>query len=254
MCHPEVPAGTPVPDVATRELWVELESGERMPAMLALPDRTPAPAVIVLTDMYGRSPFYDVITRRLAQAGFVALQPDYYFREGPLAAPTFDNAMARRTALQGSGTLRDLLVTLRWLASVPEATGRLGTIGFCGGGTFVLQLAAERKDLASVCYYGFPRGHGDPPKEPPAPVEITHKMTGPILGFWGDQDQPCGIQNVQALRSGLQAAAVKHEFHIYPGLGHGFLKQFLEDDEAEGYVEACASWTRTLDFYRKRLA
>lgn len=63
-----------------------------------------------------------------------------------------------------------------------------------------------------------------------------------------------GVENVEKLREGLRAARVPHEFHIYPGLGHGFLKAFLEEGSSPGYEQACLSWRRTLDFLRARLA
>ena len=52
----------------------------------------------------------------------------------------------------------------------------------------------------------------------------------------------------------LIRAGVEHEFHIYPGLGHGFLKAFLDDEKTPGYEQACTSWKRTLDFYRRCFA
>lgn len=71
MCHPEVPVGVAPPDVRTEEVAVPLAHGERMPALLALPETTPAAAVLVINDVFGRSPFYENLSRRLAQAGFV---------------------------------------------------------------------------------------------------------------------------------------------------------------------------------------
>ena len=62
------------------------------------------------------------------------------------------------------------------------------------------------------------------------------------------------MDNVETLRAALEAAGVQHEFHIYPGLGHGFLKASLEDPKTPGHDEACASWTRTLAFYRQCFA
>ena len=121
------------------------------------------------------------------------------------------------------------------------------------GGTFVLNLAARRDDVtATVSYYGFParptrEGAGD------SPIDTAAKMTGPILGHWGDQDAGVGMPNVEKLRESLTAAGVEHSFHIYPGLGHGFLKAFLEDESAPAYEHACTSWKRTLDFYRSKL-
>lgn len=255
MCHPEVPDGTPVPQARTENVQIEVGDGAAMPALLALPDQGPAPGVLLIGDMYGQAPFYDHLTRRLAAAGFVALHADYFFRQEPLTTFSFDAAMARRSTLDGAQSVRDFRTCLDWLAARPECTGALGTLGFCAGGTFVLNLAAERHDLATVAYYAFPDGgRARSASEPPTPLEAAHQMTGPILAFWGDQDAPVGMHNVQALQSTLQAVGIKHEFHVYPDLGHGFLKQLLDDEHAPGHRQASQSWERTLEFYRTRLA
>ena len=138
-----------------------------------------------------------------------------------------------------------------WLRGRREVNGTVSTIGFCMGGTQVLLLAARRDDLAAtVSYYGFPADA----RTEASPIERAAKMHGPILGHWGDQDTGAGMDNVEKLRSELAAAGVEHEFHIYPGLGHGFLKASLEDTKTPGYEQACTSWTRTLEFYRRCFA
>jgi dienelactone hydrolase len=252
MCHPEIPAGTPEPMVRTREVTIDVGPGQSMPALLAVPDDTaPAPGVLIINDIFGRSPFYEHLARRLAQAGYVALDPEFFFREGPLADPSREAAFARRGTLQGTRTISDLEAALDWLKAAPECSGMTGTIGFCMGGTFVLNLAAVRADIAgAVAYYGFPKAQRVSPTEPPQPLDVADRMRGPILGHWGDQDSGVGMENVEALRGRLKAAGVKHEFHIYPGMGHGFLKAFLDDESQPGYEPACTSWKRTLQFYR----
>ena len=119
------------------------------------------------------------------------------------------------------------------------------------GGTQALLLSARRRDIAAtVCYYGFPADA----RTEASPIELAPKMHGPILGHWGDQDAGAGMDNVEKLRAALVAAGVEHEFQIYPGLGHGFLKAALEDQKTPGYGQACLSWTRTLEFYRRSFA
>jgi carboxymethylenebutenolidase len=117
------------------------------------------------------------------------------------------------------------------------------------GGTLVLDLAAERDDLATVCYYGFPAATGVA-----APLNLADRMQGPILGFWGDQDAGAGMDNVQQLESLLKARGVEVEFIIYPGLGHGFMAASQLDPAHEAYDAACRSWTRTIEFYRTHIA
>lgn len=254
MCHPEVPAGVKPPEVKTAEVRIDVEAGERMPALLALPDRTPAPGVVVVNDVFGRSPFYENLSRRLAQAGYVAVDPEFFFREGALPDQSREAATARSQRLDQQRTVRDLGAAIDWLKGRGEVRGeKLGTIGFCMGGTLSLDLSIRGDVAATVSYYGFAARGGDSPTAPPKPLDLASKMKGRILGHWGDQDTGVGIENVEELRRRLVAAKVDHTFHLYPGLGHGFLKAFLEDESSPGYEHACTSWTRTLDFYREAL-
>jgi carboxymethylenebutenolidase len=245
MCHPEVPEGTAPPDVRTEEATIAVGDGA-MPAFVACPEHTPAPAVLIINDVFGRSPFYEHVARRLAQAGFVAATPEFFFREGPLPEPTRDAAMARAKRLDFSRTVDDMSAAIDWLRDRADTTDAVGTIGFCMGGTIVLLLAARRTDIAaSVCYYGFPADT----RTSARPIDLAAKMKGPILGLWGDQDTGVGMDNVATLDRELTAARVEHEFHVHPGLGHGFLKASLEDESTPGYRLACESWTRTIAFY-----
>src|SRR5713226_4342772 len=132
MCHPEIPAGTKAPEVRIEEMQVKVQGGA-MPALLALPERTPAPGIVIVNDIFGRSPFYEHLAGRLAQAGFVALDPEFFFREGPLPEPTREAAMARRPKLNEKRTLADLGAAIDWLRGRRDVSGRIGTIGFCMG-------------------------------------------------------------------------------------------------------------------------
>jgi carboxymethylenebutenolidase len=250
MCHPEVPPGVAIPDVRVEDAAIPVEDGA-MPTLAALPERVPAPGILVINDVFGRSPFYDHLARRVAQAGFVAITPEYFFREGSLPEPTREAAMARAKQLDFKRWGRDMSAAVDWLRGRSEVNGVIGTIGFCMGGTQVLLLAARRDDIAAtVSYYGFPADA----RTEASPIELAPKMHGPILGHWGDQDASVGVDNVVKLRADLEAAGVEQDFHIYAGLGHGFLKASLEDEKTPGYEQACASWTRTLEFYRECFA
>jgi carboxymethylenebutenolidase len=250
MCHPEVPAGAPIPDVRVADVTIPVEDGI-LPGLMALPELVPAAGILIINDVFGRSPFYDHLARRIAQAGFVAVTPEYFFREGSLPEPTREAAMARAKRLDFKRWGRDMSAAIDWLRARPEVNGGVGTIGFCMGGTQALLLSARRDDIAAtVSYYGFPADA----RTDASPIEVASKMRGPILGHWGDQDEGVGMPNVNKLRAALEAAGVEHEFHIYPGLGHGFLKASLEDDKTPGHAQACESWTRTLEFYRECFA
>lgn len=224
--------------------------------MLALPDRAApgsAPAVLVVSDVFGRTPFYESLAARIATAGFEALLPDFFFRVGALPERTREAAMERRERLDEQRSLEDLRGALRWLRG-RAAGGRIGTVGFCMGGTFVLDLAALEPDLVTVCYYGFPAGaHKTSPTAPPRPLDLADRMRGPILGFWGDQDAGVGMDNVAELARRLEAAGVDFDHRVYPGIGHGFLAASQFDPENDAYQSACESWTMALDLWRHHL-
>ncbi|MEA2507779.1 MAG: carboxymethylenebutenolidase [Actinomycetota bacterium] len=255
MCHPEVPAGQAIPEVAREEVSVSVPGGGEMPCLLALPENGSAAGVLVVADVYGRSPFYENLASRLATAGFAAILPDYFFREGALSEVSVEAAMERRSRFSERRALSDLHAAIDWLRSRSETTaGALtGTVGCCMGGTLVLGLAATRKDLASVCYYGFPAGSRAGDDNLPPPLKMLDEMSGPLLGFWGDQDEGVGMHNVEALIGGLEKRGVTVEHTIYPGLGHGFLARSNLEEGTDGYAEACDSWTRAIGFYREHL-
>jgi dienelactone hydrolase len=252
MCHPELPPGAREPNVRTEEVAVRASDGTSMPALLAIPERTPAPGVVIVNDVFGRSPFYEDLARRLARAGFVALDPELFAREGPLAEQTREAAFARAGRLDQTRAVADLGAAVEWLRAERRVSDAIGVIGFCMGGTIALDLAVRPDVGAVVSYYGFPKLKTKTPLSPPEPLAIVERMCSPILGHWGDQDQGVGLENVYAFRDTLAAAHVAHEVHIYPGLGHGFLRAY-QDPSAAGYEAACSSWVRTLDFFRSRL-
>jgi carboxymethylenebutenolidase len=260
MCHAEAPS-VPSPVAITEEVAIPLAGDEQLPALYAHPEPaagatgpTRASGVLIVADVYGRTPFYEDLASRLAGAGFHALLPEPFFRQGPLANRSREVAMARRAQLDDVLTIAGYHAAIDWLRARPEITpGRVGTIGFCMGGTYVLDLAAERDDLATVCYYGFPRSRPQGPRPGPSPIDNVASMRGPIIGFWGDQDAGVGMENVIAFAEAAKEHGVDLDHTIYAGLGHGFLAQALTDPDHSGHDQARDSWDRTIGFYHRHL-
>ena len=252
MCHPDCPA--PVRGgVGIVDERVELPGSDRsLPAYLVRPEADePVPGVLIVHDIWGANPFYQDLARRLAGDGFVALLPNLFAREGPLPAQTREAALAWRNGLDQARALADLATALAWLRDHPVTNGKVGTLGFCLGGTFVMLLAA-RDPLpdAAVAYYGFPV-FAPTERAPFVPLaEADRGRRSPLLAFWGDQDHGVGMENVATYDAALTAAGARHEFVIYPGLPHGF----LTFDPASPHHDAAAdSWRRTLTFLRLHL-
>ena len=225
-------------------------AGRPIPAFFARPEEQTAPSVLIIHDIWGANDFYHDVARRLAGAGFAALLPDLFVREGPLVEQTRDAARARGALLDYPTTLLDIAGAVGWLAEHPATSGKVGTVGFCMGGTLVM-LAAARDPLpdASVVYYGFPVF--DPTeRRPEVPIGETSSLRSPLLGLWGDQDHGVGMDKVEAYRAALAEADRVYELVIYPGPGHAFL---TFDPAAPWFTEAQDAWNRTLEFFREEL-
>jgi carboxymethylenebutenolidase len=243
MCHTDVPPGQATPAVVRREVTVPLSAGDAMPALHVGADG--AAAVLVVADVFGRSPFYEHLASLLAEAGFQALLPDYFFRQGPL--PTMDKqaAFARRAQLDERGTLRDLTAAVEWLRE--SGSGDVvGLIGFCMGGTLALDLASTADGVAAVAYYGFPAA---PPTEtsPPRPIDLVEELRGPVLAFWGDQDETVGLDSVKRYVA-VAPPGVSHR--ILPGLGHGFI---AAADLTDPDDPATQTWRESVEFLRRHV-
>lgn len=251
MCHQDCPAplrgGAPV---QTEDVLVDeqlYDSSDRLPTFVARPDHTPAPGVVILHDVWGANDFYHDVALRLAAAGFVAILPDLFFRQGPLAEQTREASQARRADLDQGKSLVDIRAAEGWLATSNLTTGAVSTIGFCMGGTLGL-LAAGREPVpaATVAFYGFPVRERTPvaPKLPMDDDELV-AVGSPLLLLWGDQDTGVGVENMHAYGRGLTHYGKPHEIVIYPGIGHGFL---TFDEANPAYDDAQDAWNRALAF------
>ncbi|MEJ7763198.1 MAG: dienelactone hydrolase family protein [Thermomicrobiales bacterium] len=249
MCH----AGNPAPageGLAIEETMVEVRVGDlAIPAFLATPGGEGRhPAVLVLHDIHGVNPFYEDLTRRLAAEGFVAMLPDLFVRQGPLAEKTPDATRARRALLDQRHALDDIARAIETLAGHARGDGTVGTIGFCMGGTFAM-LAAAREPVpdASVAFYGFP-APSPTERAPLLPLAEANSLRSPLLALWGDQDHAVGMDTVEAYRAALAEADRQFEFVVYPGVGHGFL---TFDPDSPTFTVSEDAWTRTLAFLRE---
>jgi carboxymethylenebutenolidase len=178
-----------------------------MPAVLTLPDGAegPVPGLLLIYEIFGMSDEMRRVARDLAAEGYAVLIPDVFARGRvrPLCV-----AATMRTMVTGSGAaMDDLEAARRWLADRPEVDGtRLGTIGFCMGGSFALLLARTGLYKVSAPFYGRPP---DLPRSCP----VVASFGGRDLGMRGAPEK---------LTADLDAAGVPHDVKVYPEAGHSF--------------------------------
>jgi dienelactone hydrolase len=250
------PPPDPLVDTHASEVEIPSTTGEAMPALLVhAPAGPPRPAVVIGGDITGaRNHFIDGIAHELGRAGFDALVPEFFFREGPLVEPDRAAVFARRAQLDDVRAIGDLGAAIDWVRGrdgAGGAGGAVGVLGFCMGGTFALNLAATREDLVTVAYYGFPGPTPAPAGvQGPYPRDQVGTLRGPLLAFWGDQDDRAGREVIREYAAA--AAGEDREVVVYPGLDHGFLSTGW-DVGAEGHDAAMDSWDRTLALFEAHL-
>jgi carboxymethylenebutenolidase len=224
---------------------VEFKSnGNDARGYLATPDTGTGPGVIVIQEWWGLNPQIKRVSDRLAAEGFTALAPDLY--HGELAGHTeMDKAAALMTALPIDRALRDMSGAVDYLVGHDAVRGEgLGTVGYCMGGRFVLELAARRPDVikAAVSYYGVV----------PNPDEIDlASVRAAVQGHFGTKDDFMPADAAGAIEQRLKDAGATADFHYYEA-AHAFAN---DDNPLGSYDEELArtAWVRTLEFLRAHL-
>jgi carboxymethylenebutenolidase len=216
-------------------------NGGETPAYLARPADEPAPGVVVLQEWWGLDDHIRSVCDRFAEEGFVALAPDLY-RQEPTTQP--DEAQQRMMALSMDQAEQDMRAAAQYLAALDGVEGeRVGAVGFClGGGLAVWAAAASPLISATVSYY-YVMPHGKPD---------FSKITGPVLGHFGREDEFVSLTDARALEAELRAAGVDVTFVFYPQAGHAF---FNDTNRLGTYNSdiATRSWERTVAFLRDHL-
>jgi carboxymethylenebutenolidase len=225
-------------------------SDGELPAYLAQPTGDgPFPGVVVIMDALGLNDDLRAQTDRLAAAGYLAIAPDLYARQGRVRCVT----ATMRASRSGVGQAYDDIAGARaWLAARDDCTGSVGIIGFCMGGGFALLSAFTGEFDASAVNYGA------------VPKDIDDRLAGgscPIVGSYGVRDWVLPHHG-ERLQTALASTEVPHNVKIYPGVGHSFLNRLpsgpfgpLLRITGFGYDETVAedAWSRILAFFAEHL-
>jgi len=228
--------------IATRRASFPSPSGHgTVQGLLARPMQPAGkvPAVLVVHENRGLNPHIEDITRRLAVEGYLAFAPDALASYGGYPGNE-DDARSAFAKVDQPKARADFVAAAQALRALPEATGKLGVVGFCYGGGMANYLATQMPELnAAVPFYG-----GHPPEADVA------KIQAPLLIHFASDD-PRINAGWPAYEAALKAAGKPYEAHIYPGTQHGF-----NNDTTPRFDAAAAklAWDRTLAFFRQHLA
>ncbi|GLW08824.1 carboxymethylenebutenolidase [Microtetraspora sp. NBRC 13810] len=211
--------------------------------------------VVVIHHMPGYDEATKEIVLKFAAHGYAAICPNLYSREGAGVAPDDQAAAARAKGGIPDGQLvGDVAEAAAYLNSLDHANGRIGVIGYCSGGRQAFLAATSlRIDAAVDCYGAFVVN--DPPAEFPMKVKSllgrAPDLSCPLLGLFGEEDSFPGPEEVATLAAELEKLGKEHEFHSYPGAGHGF---FSVDRPAYRPAAAVDGWQKVFAFFGRNLS
>lgn len=242
---------TPADGLTTGAVMIPTAGGHPLPAYAAMPGgKGPFPVVLVVQEIFGVHEHIRDVCRRFAKAGYLAVAPELYFRQGDPSVisdiPTILSTIVAR--VPDAQVMADLDAAAAWATGQGGDPARLAVTGFCWGGRAVWLYAAHNpKVRAAVAWYG--RLAGNPtPETPRQPLDIAADLRAPVLGLYGGADQGIPLDTVEKMKAAVKLAPVKVEFVVYPDAPHAFHADYRPSYRAE---PARDGWARTLAWFKE---
>ena len=240
----------------TGETFFEV-NGFKVPAFYAAPvGKTNLPVILVLQEIFGVHEYIADTARRFAQAGYLAIAPELYARQGD---PSKYNEMAKLMTevvakVPDEQVMADLDGAVKWAGTNGGNLAKVGITGFCWGGRITWLYAQQSSNVkAGVAWYG--RLVGTPSSVTPKnPIDLAANIKAPVLGLYGGQDGGIPVATVEQMKSALADAAAKgnaaaktSEFVVYPDAPHAFHADYRPSYRKEA---ADDGFKRALAFFK----
>lgn len=219
-----------------REVTLTTAGGRKVAAALALPEATPAPAVVLIHEWWGLNDQIKAVAAELAGQGFVALAVDLY---GGKSADSREGAQALMQAVDPEAATDTLVSWLGWLKTHDKGTGKVAVMGWCFGGGWALNASVAEPVDATVVYYG----------KVDKPADRLASLQGPVLGHFATRDEFINQPMVASFEKAMAQAGKPVTVYWYEA-DHAFANpsggRYDEED-------AALAWSRTLSFLRETL-
>ncbi len=234
------------------EVKIPVKDGE-IPAYRAMPAKGKNfPIALVVQEIFGVHEHIKDICRRFAKAGYLAIAPEMYARQGNVANLPMNQIMPIVSKVPDEQVMSDLDSAVAWAKKNGGNTARLGITGFCWGGRIVWLYAAHNPNLkAGVAWYGRlvpPPPDRANPLQPKHPIELVKDLKAPVLGLYGGKDGGIPTETVEQMRKALKDAGKPSEIILYPDAQHGFHADYRPSYNKE---DAQDGWAKLLAWFKK---
>lgn len=214
--------------------------------------------VILYMDAFGPRPALDEMAERLGSHGYAVLVPDLFYRAGaygPFDAKTAFVEEKTRTELRAliGGTTQEM--TARDTASFIDAlakagaTGPIGTVGYCMGGSRALNAAVAHpgRIVAAASFHG-----GNLASDATdSPHRSAAKIKARVYVGSAGVDGSFPPEQSAILAESLRTAGVDHILENYVGMGHGWC---VSDHGVYDAAGAERHWKRLTALFEETLA
>ena len=233
-------------------------NGFKMPAYRSAPKgKTNLPVVLVISEIFGVHEYIADVTRRFAKAGYLAIAPELFVRQGD---PSSYGEMGKLIAeviskVPDAQVMSDLDATLQWASKNGGNANRAAITGFCWGGRITWLYAAHNPKLkAGVAWYGRVEGQTNA-NNPKHAVDLAVQLKAPVLGLYGGDDAGIPVTSVNNMKDALAQSAAKgnkaakaSEFVLYPDAPHAFHADYRPSYRV---APATDGWNRALAWFQQ---
>src|SRR6266851_1764820 len=186
-------------------------------AYIARPKVLPAPAVVVLHEVFGVNTDIRKTCDELAEQGFIAVAPDLFWRQEPgvdlsvTSEPDWQHGLRLYQAYDRDAGARDVKDTANAVAKLPGCTGKVAVLGYCLGALVFLTAVRHGVD-AAVAYHG-----GDTEKY----LGEIDGLHAPMLMHLAEEDEFISKAAQAEIKTAL-AKKPNTTVYSYPGQNHAF--------------------------------
>jgi carboxymethylenebutenolidase len=230
----------------TDHIFVKAKDGE-FSAYIARPKTTPAPAVIVLQELFGVNADIRKHCDELAEQGFLAVAPDLFWRQEPgidlsvTSEADWQHGLRLYSAYNRDSGAKDVADTVNTVRKLPECSGEVALLGYCLGALMVYLAAVRCHGVdAAIAYHG-----GDTEKY----LGEVDGLNTPLLMHLAEEDEFISKPAQAAIKAAL-AGKPNATVYSYPGQNHAFSRHGGAHYNAEA---ATLAHERTYAFLNRQL-